>query len=57
MIYYKSMIGGITPDGKGLIFGRYSENQIKYLAKFSKRDSEIWQIFEEAILPYEVELL
>ena len=57
MVYYKSMMGGVTTDGKALTFGRYSEGQIKYLAKFSKRDSEIWQIFEETILPHQVELL
>lgn len=57
MVYYKSMMGGVTSDGKALTFGRYSENQIKYLSKFSKRDSEIWQIFEEKILPFEMELL
>lgn len=57
MIYYKGMMGGVTTDGKALIFGRYCENQTKHLAKFSQRDSEIWQIFQTALQPYAVDLL
>lgn len=58
MIYYKAMMGGVTNDGKALTFGRLDgENSSRNLARFSKKDAQVWEAFEAAMTENAVELL
>ena len=58
MIHYRAMMGGVTSDGKALTFGRYNAKQaIENLAKFSKKDSQLWELFELSMLENAVDVL
>ncbi|MEW5946232.1 MAG: NAD(P)/FAD-dependent oxidoreductase [bacterium] len=58
MVYYRGMMGGVTSDGKALVFGRYiSDHGMKVLSRFSREDAQVWGIFDEAMQKHSVEIL
>ncbi len=47
MNYYRTLLGAVTSDGKGLTMGTYDlENSIKQVSKFSKKDAQLLELIQ-----------
>lgn len=51
MVYYKTLAGGVTSDGKAFTAGKFNvEASLRQVSKFSKRDAQTMEAFR---LPFE----